>query len=50
MCSPCFRVGVNFDVAVEELQLKGTLQAVLHISMDVPFPHITKATISFNDT
>ncbi|XP_052767239.1 uncharacterized protein LOC128208010 isoform X2 [Mya arenaria] len=44
------RVGLHFDVAVEELQVKGTLQAVLHMSMEVPFPHITKATISFNDT
>lgn len=41
------KVNLGFDMAVEELQISGTLQAILHMSMDVPFPHITKATISF---
>lgn len=41
------KVNVGFDMAVEELQVSGTLQAILHLSMDVPFPHVTKATISF---
>ncbi|KAL4237453.1 hypothetical protein ACF0H5_002170 [Mactra antiquata] len=43
------KVGLNFDVAVEDLSIKGTLQVVLHMSMDVAFPHITKATISFTE-
>lgn len=43
----CFRVNIGFDIAVEDLQLSGTMQAILHMSMDVPFPHITKATMSF---
>jgi len=45
----CFRVGLDFDMAVEELRIKGTLQVVLHMSMEVPFPHVTKATVSFTD-
>ena len=43
------RVGLNFDVAVEELHVTGTLQLILQMSMDVPFPHVTKATVSFTD-
>lgn len=46
----CFRLGLSFDIAVEDLKLKGTLQAIVHMSMDIPFPHITKATVSFSDT
>ncbi|KAK7104209.1 hypothetical protein V1264_018965 [Littorina saxatilis] len=41
------KVNIGFDIAVEDLQLSGTMQAILHMSMDVPFPHITKATMSF---
>ncbi|KAK7451362.1 hypothetical protein BaRGS_00039834, partial [Batillaria attramentaria] len=41
------KVNVGFDMAVEELQVSGTLQAVIHLSMDVPFPHISKASICF---
>ncbi|XP_052272099.1 extended synaptotagmin-1-like isoform X2 [Dreissena polymorpha] len=44
------RLGLNFDIAVEDLKLKGILQAIVHMSMDIPFPHITKATVSFSDT
>lgn len=40
-------VNVGFDIAVEELQVTGTLQAILHLSMDVPFPHVSKATFCF---
>ena len=43
------RVGLTFDVAVEELHVTGTLQIVLQMSMDVPFPHVTKASFSFTD-
>ncbi|XP_076463535.1 extended synaptotagmin-1-like isoform X2 [Babylonia areolata] len=44
------KVNIGFDMAVEELQVSGTMQAILHLSMDVPFPHITKATMSFCET
>ncbi|XP_053395877.1 uncharacterized protein LOC123544970 isoform X2 [Mercenaria mercenaria] len=43
------RIGLSFDTAVEELRIKGRLQIVLHMSMEVPFPHITKATVSFSE-
>ncbi|KAL8611006.1 hypothetical protein ACOMHN_042622 [Nucella lapillus] len=44
------KVNIGFDMAVEELQIAGTMQAILHMSMDAPFPHITKATMSFCET
>ncbi|XP_060558293.1 uncharacterized protein LOC132718594 [Ruditapes philippinarum] len=43
------RVGLSFDTAVEELRIKGKLQLMLHMTMEVPFPHITKATVSFSE-
>ncbi|XP_025104942.1 tricalbin-3-like isoform X2 [Pomacea canaliculata] len=43
------KVNMSFDMALEDLQLSGMVQAILHLSMDVPFPHIAKATISFVD-
>ncbi|CAG5128727.1 unnamed protein product, partial [Candidula unifasciata] len=43
------RVSVGFDLVVEDLHLSGTVQAVFCLSMDVPFPHVTKATISFKE-
>ncbi|KAK3591562.1 hypothetical protein CHS0354_041607 [Potamilus streckersoni] len=41
------RVGLNFDAVVEQLQVTGRLQIILLFSMEVPFPHVSKATISF---
>ncbi|XP_033734634.1 extended synaptotagmin-1-like isoform X2 [Pecten maximus] len=43
------RVGLSFDMSVENLFVKGNLQIILHMSMDVPFPHVTKATIMFTE-
>uniref|UniRef100_A0A0B7ARF5 Uncharacterized protein n=1 Tax=Arion vulgaris TaxID=1028688 RepID=A0A0B7ARF5_9EUPU len=43
------RVSVGFDMVVEDLHLSGTVQAVICLSMDVPFPHMTKATVSFKE-
>ncbi|XP_060068931.1 extended synaptotagmin-1-like [Ylistrum balloti] len=43
------RMGLSFDMSVENLFVKGNLQIILHMSMDVPFPHVTKATIMFTE-
>ncbi|XP_021363812.1 extended synaptotagmin-1-like isoform X2 [Mizuhopecten yessoensis] len=43
------RMGLSFDMSVENLFIKGNLQVILHMSMDVPFPHVTKATILFTE-
>ncbi|KAL3874920.1 hypothetical protein ACJMK2_037872, partial [Sinanodonta woodiana] len=40
-------VGLTFDTAVEQLKVTGRLQIILLFSMEVPFPHVSKATISF---
>lgn len=45
----CFRAGLNFDVAVEGLSVSGNLQLICHMSMDVPFPHVSKVTASFTE-
>ena len=41
------RVNMGFDIAVEELHLSGSIQIVFYLSMDVSFPHISKASMSF---
>ncbi|KAK3702728.1 hypothetical protein RRG08_042714 [Elysia crispata] len=43
------KVNVGFDLVVEDLTLAGTLQAIVCLSMDNPFPHINKATICFKE-
>lgn len=43
------RAGLNFDVAVEGLSVTGNLQLICHMSMDVPFPHVSKVTVSFTE-
>ncbi|VDH94950.1 Hypothetical predicted protein, partial [Mytilus galloprovincialis] len=48
------RVGIGmaslgFNIAVEQLKMSGILQVVLHMSKDIPFPHILKASLSFID-
>ncbi|CAL1533878.1 unnamed protein product [Lymnaea stagnalis] len=43
------RVNVGFDLVVEDLHLTGTLQAILCLSMDIPFPHVAKATVCFKE-
>nr|XP_022329862.1 tricalbin-3-like isoform X4 [Crassostrea virginica] len=43
------RAGLNFDVAVEGLSVSGNLQLICHMSMDVPFPHVSKVTASFTE-
>ncbi|XP_013386079.1 uncharacterized protein LOC106155687 isoform X2 [Lingula anatina] len=41
------RMGVNCEAAVERLSLRGKVQLILHLSMDVPFPHVAKLTMYF---
>lgn len=41
---------IGFNVAVEELTIKGTMQIILDMSMDVPFPHFSKATTFFTES
>ncbi|ESP01610.1 hypothetical protein LOTGIDRAFT_238227 [Lottia gigantea] len=41
------RVSLGFDMSVDDLNISGTMQAIVQFSMDIPFPHISKATISF---
>ncbi|XP_056021913.1 uncharacterized protein LOC125650208 isoform X3 [Ostrea edulis] len=43
------RAGLNFDIAVEGLSISGNLQLICHMSMDVPFPHVSKVTASFTE-
>ncbi|XP_041353742.1 tricalbin-3-like isoform X2 [Gigantopelta aegis] len=43
------RVNVGFDMVVQDLSISGTLQAIVQMSMDVPFPHIRKATVCFTE-
>ncbi|XP_059178126.1 uncharacterized protein LOC131957377 isoform X2 [Physella acuta] len=43
------KVNVGFDMAVQDLHLSGTMQAIVSLSMDIPFPHISKATICFKE-
>ncbi|XP_046355848.2 uncharacterized protein PYUK71.03c-like isoform X2 [Haliotis rufescens] len=43
------RVNVGFDMVIQELVLSGTVQAIIQFSMDVPFPHIAKATVCFTE-
>ncbi|XP_061173076.1 uncharacterized protein LOC133182305 isoform X2 [Saccostrea echinata] len=43
------RAGLNFDVAVEGLSINGNLQLICNMSMDVPFPHVSKVTASFRE-
>ena len=43
------RVNVGFDMVVQDLTISGTLQAIVQLSMDVPFPHIRKATVCFTE-
>ncbi|GAB1609829.1 extended synaptotagmin-1-like isoform X3 [Argonauta hians] len=50
-----FKVGlgsrnIGFNVAIEELTIRGTLQVNLDMSMDTPFPHFSKATVYFIET
>uniref|UniRef100_A0A0L8HMH5 Uncharacterized protein n=1 Tax=Octopus bimaculoides TaxID=37653 RepID=A0A0L8HMH5_OCTBM len=50
-----FKVGlgarnIGFNVAIEELTIRGTLQINLDMSMDTPFPHFSKATVYFTET
>ncbi|CAH1793049.1 unnamed protein product [Owenia fusiformis] len=40
-------MGMSIPIAIEKLHLEGQLQLILHMSMDTPFPHISKASISF---
>lgn len=44
-----FLFSIGFNVAVEELTIKGTMQIILDMSMDVPFPHFSKATTFFTE-
>ncbi|KAL5008759.1 hypothetical protein ScPMuIL_014340 [Solemya velum] len=41
------RIGLSFDTIVEDLNINGRIQILLKYSMDVPFPHVAKATFSF---
>ncbi|XP_055878797.1 uncharacterized protein LOC106052623 isoform X3 [Biomphalaria glabrata] len=43
------KVSLGFDMVVEDLHIQGTLQAILCLSMDIPFPHISKATVCFKE-
>ncbi|XP_052057685.1 uncharacterized protein LOC127698326 isoform X3 [Mytilus californianus] len=43
------RASLGFKIAVEQLRMSGILQIVLHMSKDIPFPHISKASLSFID-
>ncbi|XP_063430371.1 uncharacterized protein LOC134712590 isoform X2 [Mytilus trossulus] len=43
------RASLGFKIAVEQLRMSGILQVVLHMSKDIPFPHILKASLSFID-
>ncbi|XP_055957357.1 uncharacterized protein LOC126821662 isoform X2 [Patella vulgata] len=41
------KVSLGFDMSIDDLNITGTMQAIVHLSMDIPFPHVSKATISF---
>nr|XP_006815506.1 PREDICTED: uncharacterized protein LOC102802144 [Saccoglossus kowalevskii] len=40
-------MGIDVDVAVENLNVNGKAQVILHMNSHTAFPHIAKATISF---
>uniref|UniRef100_A0A646QE25 Tricalbin-1 n=1 Tax=Hemiscolopendra marginata TaxID=943146 RepID=A0A646QE25_9MYRI len=42
-------VGVDLDVAMEKLNISGKLNIAFHLSMECPFPHITKISFTFID-
>ncbi|XP_064601756.1 uncharacterized protein LOC135467816 isoform X3 [Liolophura sinensis] len=44
------RASILVDSAVENLNITGRVQIIIHLSMDVPFPHISKATVFFTET
>lgn len=41
---------MGFNIAVEELTIKGTMQIIIDMSMDVPFPHFSSATTFFTES
>ena len=41
------RMGMNLDMAVEQLHIAGKLQLLLHMDKDRAFPHISSVTLSF---
>lgn len=43
----CLRPRVDVDVSFKNLQVIGKIQLIVQFSMDVPFPHISKATVTF---
>ncbi len=41
------RLGYDFDVVVENLNVTGSVQAVVVIDYEAPFPHIASITATF---
>ncbi len=41
------RVGCDFDVLVEGINVSGSVQAVVNIDFEAPFPHISSITATF---
>ena len=35
------------DLAVEKLNISGKMQIIVHLDMDMTFPHVTAVTVSF---
>ena len=44
---PCYRMGMNLDVAIEKLNIMGKMQMVVQFDMDMPFPHVASVSIAF---
>lgn len=40
-------MGVDLDLAVEKLNVRGKVYATLTFSMDAPFPHFTHLNVTF---
>ena len=40
-------MGMNLDVALEKLNITGKMQFLLHLDMDMPFPHVASVTVCF---
>jgi len=37
------------DIAVEKLNISGKMQFIVHLDMDMTFPHISAITFSFTE-
>ncbi|KAK2158561.1 hypothetical protein LSH36_167g03038 [Paralvinella palmiformis] len=43
------RAGMVTDIAVEKLNISGKMQFIVHLDMDMTFPHISAITFSFTE-